>query len=121
MHAAEEEAGTVTFPARVTETDSEKAACDRTETCDYGVPGRLSRGAALSVQRLVNESTGFTAILPGPTLQEVWDIVGAVEDAAGGFRPRGRRRACSRAAHAWNEAQEMAILRSVALGPMYLG
>jgi len=43
--------------------------------------GLKSRGSALSVQRLVNESTGepLTAILPGPTLQEVWDIVGAAE------------------------------------------
>ena len=43
--------------------------------------GLKSRGAALSVQRLVNEYPGepLTAILPGPTLQEVWDIVGAVE------------------------------------------
>jgi len=43
--------------------------------------GLKSRGAALSVQRLVNEYPGepLTAILPGPTLQEVWDIVGAAE------------------------------------------
>ncbi len=43
--------------------------------------GLKSRGASLSVQRLVNEYAGepLTAILPGPTLQEVWDIVGAAE------------------------------------------
>ena len=43
--------------------------------------GLKSRGTALSVQRLVNEyaSEPLTAILPGPTLQEVWDIVGAAE------------------------------------------
>jgi len=40
-----------------------------------------SRSAALSMQRSVNEYPGepLTAILPGATLQEVWEIVGAVE------------------------------------------
>jgi len=39
------------------------------------------RGAALSVQRLVNEYSGepLTAVLPGATLLEVWEIVGAAE------------------------------------------
>jgi putative ABC transport system permease protein len=43
--------------------------------------GLKSRGAALSLQRVVNEYAGepLTAILPGPTLMEVWDIVGAAE------------------------------------------
>jgi putative ABC transport system permease protein len=43
--------------------------------------GLKSRGAALSVQRLVNEYSGepLTAILPGATLLEVWEIVGAAE------------------------------------------
>lgn len=43
--------------------------------------GLKSRGAALSVQRFINEYPGepLTAILPGPTLEEVWDIVGAAE------------------------------------------
>ena len=43
--------------------------------------GLKSRGAALSVQRFVNEYPGepLTAILPGSTLEEVWDIVGAAE------------------------------------------
>ncbi len=43
--------------------------------------GLKSRGTALSMQRLVNEyaAEALTAILPGPTLQEVWDIVGAAE------------------------------------------
>jgi putative ABC transport system permease protein len=40
-----------------------------------------TRGTALSVQRLVNEypREPLTAILPGATLQEVWEIVGAAE------------------------------------------
>ena len=43
--------------------------------------GLKSRGAALSMQRLVNEYSGepLTAILPGATLLEVWEIVGAAE------------------------------------------
>jgi putative ABC transport system permease protein len=43
--------------------------------------GLKSRGAALSVQRFVNEYAGepLTAILPGATLLEVWEIVGSVE------------------------------------------
>jgi putative ABC transport system permease protein len=43
--------------------------------------GLKSRPAALLVQRRVNEYTGepLTAILPGATLQEVWEIVGTAE------------------------------------------
>jgi len=43
--------------------------------------GLKSRASALSVQRAVNEYPGepLTAILPGPTLQEIWEIVGAAE------------------------------------------
>lgn len=43
--------------------------------------GLKSRGAALAVQRTVNEYAAepLTAILPGATLQEVWEITGVVE------------------------------------------
>jgi putative ABC transport system permease protein len=43
--------------------------------------GLKSRAAALTMQRAVNEYPGepLTAILPGATLQEVWEIVGAAE------------------------------------------
>jgi putative ABC transport system permease protein len=43
--------------------------------------GLKSRAAALGMQRAVNEYPGepLTAILPGATLQEVWEIVGAAE------------------------------------------
>ena len=43
--------------------------------------GLKSRGAALSMQRFVNEYAPepLTGILPGPTLQEVWELVGAAE------------------------------------------
>src|SRR5262249_36210324 len=43
--------------------------------------GLTSRSAALSMQPFVTESPPepLPAILPGPTLQEVWEIVGAAE------------------------------------------
>jgi putative ABC transport system permease protein len=43
--------------------------------------GLRSRSTALSVQRAVNEypSEPLTAILPGPTLEELWEIVGGAE------------------------------------------
>jgi putative ABC transport system permease protein len=43
--------------------------------------GLKSRASALSMQRFVNEYGGepMTAILPGATLQEVWEILGAAE------------------------------------------
>ena len=43
--------------------------------------GLKSRGGALSLQRRVNElrDEPLTAILPGPTLLELWDIVGGAE------------------------------------------
>ena len=43
--------------------------------------GLKTRGAALSMQRRVNEYSGepLTAILPGATLLEVWEIAGAAE------------------------------------------
>ena len=45
--------------------------------------GLKSRGAALPLQRRVNEFRGepLTAILPGVTLLEVWDIAGVAERA----------------------------------------
>jgi putative ABC transport system permease protein len=45
--------------------------------------GLESRGAALGMQRFVNEYGGepLTAILPGVALQEVWEITGTVERA----------------------------------------
>jgi len=43
--------------------------------------GLRARGAALAMQRRINEYPGepLTAILPGATLLEVWEIVGAAE------------------------------------------
>ena len=43
--------------------------------------GLKSRGSALAMQRLINEHPAepLTAILPGVTLQELWEITGAAE------------------------------------------
>jgi putative ABC transport system permease protein len=43
--------------------------------------GLRSRGSALAMQRLINEypAEPLTAILPGVTLQELWEITGAAE------------------------------------------
>jgi putative ABC transport system permease protein len=70
-------------PAVVSETEAlsghEGAESKRAITAF--LVGLKSRGAALSMQRSVNEYPGepLTAILPGATLQEVWEIVGTVE------------------------------------------
>jgi putative ABC transport system permease protein len=81
MHASEEadhhgEPGA----AHEGDEDNEHAAGSKRAITAFLV-GLKSRGAALSVQRFVNEypAEPLTAILPGPTLQEVWDIVGAAE------------------------------------------
>jgi putative ABC transport system permease protein len=62
-------------------TQQEAQAPAQTRSISAFLLGLKSRGAALSVQRLVNEYAGepLTAILPGATLQEVWEIVGAAE------------------------------------------
>jgi putative ABC transport system permease protein len=81
MHAAEE-AGHHDAPDAGHEADGEhEHATAPKRAITAFLVGLKSRGAALSVQRLVNDSAGepLTAILPGPTLQEVWDIVGAAE------------------------------------------
>jgi putative ABC transport system permease protein len=63
-----------------TEDDREHAAVSKRAITAFLV-GLKSRGAALSVQRLVNEYSEepLMAILPSATLQEVWDIVGVAE------------------------------------------
>jgi len=55
------------------------AAVDRTITAF--LVGLKSRGGALGMQRLINEypAEPLTAILPGVTLQELWEITGAAE------------------------------------------
>jgi putative ABC transport system permease protein len=61
--------------------DSSHAEAVATRSISAFLLGLKSRGAALSLQRAVNEYSGepLTAILPGPTLQELWDIVGVAE------------------------------------------
>jgi putative ABC transport system permease protein len=89
--------------------------------------GLKSRGAALSAQRLVNEYPGepLTAILPGPTLQEVWDIVGAVEKTllavSGLVVVVGLAGMLVALLTSLSERRrEMAILRSVGARPMHV-
>lgn len=81
MHASEE-AGRRDAPGAGHAADDEhEHATGSKRAITAFLVGLTSRGAALSVQRQVNEYAGepLTAILPGPTLQEVWDIVGAAE------------------------------------------
>ncbi len=81
MHASEE-ADHHDAPGAAHEGDEEhEHAAGSKRAITAFLIGLKSRGTALSVQRLVNEyaSEPLTAILPGPTLQEVWDIVGAAE------------------------------------------
>jgi putative ABC transport system permease protein len=61
----------------------EHAADAEQRTITAFLVGLKSRGAALSVQRMVNEYSGepLTAILPGATLLEVWEVVGIAERA----------------------------------------
>jgi putative ABC transport system permease protein len=73
--------------------ESEHAGHDHADAGEEdraGPPGRTitaflvglkSRGSALALQRLLNEYPGepLTAILPGVTLQELWEITGAAE------------------------------------------
>jgi putative ABC transport system permease protein len=81
MHASEE-ADHHDEPGAAHEGDEEhEHAAGSKRAITAFLVGLKSRGAALSVQRFVNEypAEPLTAILPGPTLQEVWDIVGAAE------------------------------------------
>ena len=57
------------------------AGAERKRAITAFLVGLKSRAGALSVQRRVNEYTGepLTAILPGATLQELWEITGAAE------------------------------------------
>jgi putative ABC transport system permease protein len=114
--------------ARAGEDEHENHAETKTDRAITAfLVGLKSRGAALSMQRLVNEYSGepLTAILPGATLLEVWEIVGAAEKTlfavsalvvvvglAGMLvallTSLGERR------------REMAVLRSVGARPMHI-
>ena len=81
LHASEEaDQHDVSGVAHEGEEEHEHAVGSKRAITAFLV-GLKSRGAALSVQRFVNDypEEPLTAILPGPTLQEVWDIVGAAE------------------------------------------
>ncbi len=81
MHASEEAEHHDTLGAEHEADDGRGHAAGTKHAITAFLVGLKSRGASLSVQRLINEYDGepLTAILPGPTLQEVWDIVGAAE------------------------------------------
>jgi len=80
--AAEDAFDPLAAAVRAGEDENEHRAEIRTDRAITAfLVGLKSRGAALSMQRLVNEYSGepLTAILPGATLLEVWEIVGAAE------------------------------------------
>lgn len=86
--------------------------------------GLKSRGAALAAQRSIGEYAGepLTAILPGVTLQEVWEITGVVERTL--FAVSGMVVAVGLAGmlvalltSSSERRREMAILRSVGARP----
>ena len=126
--AAEDAFDPLAAAVRAGEDEHENHADMRTDRAITAfLVGLKSRGAALSMQRLVNEYSGepLTAILPGATLLEVWEIVGAAEKTlfavsalvvvvglAGMLvallTSLGERR------------REMAVLRSVGARPMHI-
>ena len=127
MHASEE-ASTPGAPGlgRDRNAVDEHAAVSKRAITAFLV-GLKSRGAALSAQRLINEYPGepLTAILPGPTLQEVWDIVGAVEKTllavSGLVVVVGLAGMLVALLTSLSERRrEMAILRSVGARPMHV-
>lgn len=89
--------------------------------------GLKSRGAILGVQRMVNtyKEEPLLAIIPGPTLQELWDVMGTVEIAliaisvlvvAGGLL--GMMTVILAGLN--ERRREMAILRSVGARPVHI-
>jgi putative ABC transport system permease protein len=89
--------------------EAREGPADRTITAF--LVGLKTRGSALSVQRLINEysSEPLTAILPGVTLQELWEIiVGLAGMLVALLTSLSERR------------REMAILRSVGARPTHV-
>jgi putative ABC transport system permease protein len=89
--------------------------------------GLKSRGAALSLQRVINTYKGepLTAAMPGVTLQELWDAIGVAENAllavAGFVVVVGLFGLLATLLTSINERRrEMAILRSVGARPQHL-
>jgi len=93
IHAGHDEAADPLAAAlRAAEEDGQRGAADQRSvqapggalprrTISAFLVGLKSRSAALAMQRFVNEYAPepLTALLPGPTLQEVWELVGAAE------------------------------------------
>jgi putative ABC transport system permease protein len=89
--------------------------------------GLKSRLAAFTVQREVNEYRGepLQAILPGVSLQELWDLMGTAEAALAAISLfvvlAGLLGMLTMLLSSLNERRrEMAILRSVGAGPLHI-
>jgi len=92
IHAGHDEADPLATALRAAEGDGQHSASSlgsvqamggalARRTISAFLVGLKSRSAALAMQRFVNEYAPepLTAVLPGPTLQEVWELVGAAE------------------------------------------
>ena len=92
IHAGHDEADPLAAALRAAEGDGQRSAAAQgsvqppggalaRRTISAFLVGLKSRSAALAMQRFVNEYAPepLTAVLPGPTLQEVWELVGAAE------------------------------------------
>jgi putative ABC transport system permease protein len=91
IHAGHDEADPLAAAVRAAEDGQHGAAAQGSvqppggalprRTISAFLVGLKSRSAALAMQRFVNEYAPepLTAVLPGPTLQEVWELVGAAE------------------------------------------
>jgi putative ABC transport system permease protein len=126
MHASED-ASEANLSGSSAGSDGRNGHAESKRAISAFLVGLKSRGAALSVQRLVNEYPGepLTAILPGPTLQEVWDIVGAAEKTLLAVSALvvvvGLAGMLVALLTSLNERRrEMAILRSVGARPMHV-
>jgi putative ABC transport system permease protein len=84
--------------------------------------GLKSRGSAMSVQRQVNEfaEEPLTAILPGVTLLEVWEIAGAVERTLLAVSVRLAGMLVALLTSLNERRREMAVLRSVGARPLHI-
>jgi putative ABC transport system permease protein len=83
VHAPQADAGVADPLAAALQQRAREHARTPSRTVTAVLVGLKLRGAALSMQRWVNEfpDEPLTAILPGATLQEVWEIVGVAERA----------------------------------------
>ncbi|HWQ39962.1 MAG TPA: ABC transporter permease [Burkholderiales bacterium] len=81
LHAKEQEAADALAELLQGAPNEHRAGVGSAHTISAFLVGLKSRPAALAMQRVINEYPGepLTAILPGVTLQEIWEIAGAIE------------------------------------------